>query len=79
MPDLAPEDGALPVVSIGAGASRSIRRIDLHGDGHETIVTGFHRITEPAWSPDGSVLAFAGRLGSDEAYRVYLKALKAPR
>jgi len=69
-PAWSPDGSLLVMASTGPGEDRSLRITDL--DGHElaALASGFARVTEPSWSPDGRGIAFAARAG-DGNYEIY--------
>ncbi len=45
--------------------------VPAHGGNPRPIVRGPNRVSQPGWSPDGSTLSFAARLGRQPATQVY--------
>lgn len=45
---------------------------DLAGNQKATLGSGFHRVTEPSWSPDGRRIAYAGR--DSGSYDIYVES-----
>ena len=72
-PSWAPSGQALVYVRVDQGGGRSLRVVDEHGEELERLGAGFHRVTEPAWSPGGEWIAFAARRGEAEPYQIYLE------
>jgi len=71
-PAWSPDGSLLVMASSGPGDNRSLRITDLEGDEIAVLATGFARVTQPSWSPDGRGIAFAARTadGDWEIYRV---------
>lgn len=65
----------LAVVAVSPDGARGIRIFDTEGQVRNEVVTGMHRVTEPAWPPDGRRLAFAARGYDTDPYDVYLLSL----
>ncbi|MBM3726963.1 MAG: hypothetical protein FJW40_16265 [Acidobacteria bacterium] len=66
-----PKGDRLAVVSEGPGG-QWIRVVALDGREMATVARGFFRSTEPAWSPDGRWIAFAGIQQQGQSYQIYV-------
>lgn len=67
-----PSRDCVVLVSQMDAAPSVLRFIDLDGRELASVQPGFFRTTEPAWSPEGRRLAFAGRASEGGRYQLYV-------
>ena len=66
------------MVSIERDSTRSLRVVNDRGEEQARLARGFHRVTEPAWSPDGRVIAYAAVRTQGQMYQVFLESAPLP-
>lgn len=74
-PVWAPDGNKLAAVSLGRGNTRRIRILTLAGVILGELAHGMHRVTEPHWSPDGRLLAYAARPTDAVAYDIFVDTI----
>ncbi len=70
-PDWSPRAGRIAFAYSRPADVRGIALLTLSSGRVRELVDGYHRITEPAFSPDGRQLVFAGRKTEGEQYDLY--------
>ncbi len=69
-PAWSPDGAHLVFVSVEPDGSRYLRVVDVGGRERARLASGWFRVTEPSWSPEG-LIAYAARASSDEPYQIY--------
>ncbi len=53
--------------------TRFLQILDTGGAEVTRLANGYHRVTEPSWSPDGRLVVFAGIRVEGDSYQVFLE------
>lgn len=71
-----PEGTRLVFVSVNLDGTRALRVVDaLGGSEVAQMAEGYHRVTEPSWSPDGRFIAYAAMPTPGGSYQLYVEPI----
>lgn len=76
-PAFSPAGDRLVMVSVEPDRSRALRIIDRAGVELARLAGGYHRVTEPVWSPDGAAIAYAAIRVPGEPYQLFVEPVPA--
>ena len=72
-PSWNPNSDMIVMVSVELDGSRALRIVRASGEEEGRLALGFHRVTEPSWSPDGDSIVYAGKRSEDQEYQLFLE------
>lgn len=70
------EGSRLLAVTVDPDGSRRLTEFSVEGQELSHFAEGFHRITEPVWSPTGDTIVFAGRRNESDNYDLFALAVE---
>ena len=62
-------------MSIAADGSRSLKVVDASGAEVAQLARGYYRVTEPSWSPNSRVMAYAAIVTEGKAYQLFVETV----